>query len=75
MTGSVEAINIVFDGPPGHDAGRFVEVETDDGHSLSMGQWSQRSDGYWALRIENVQIPSSDVINRPDNAARDDPEP
>ena len=75
MKGSVQAIYIVFDGPPAHDGGRFVEVETDDGRSVSIGQWSERADGQWALRIENVQIPSPDVINRPDEAARDDPEP
>lgn len=75
MTGSLAAINIVFDGPPGHEAGRFVEVETDDGHSISLGHWLQRSDGYWALRIENALIPSLDVIDRPGKAARDDPEP
>lgn len=75
MTGRSEPINIVFDGPPTHTGGRFVEVEIDDGHSISLGQWLERPDGYWALRIENVHIPSPDVINRPDKAARDDPEP
>ncbi|WBQ04337.1 hypothetical protein [Kribbella sp. CA-293567] len=42
MTGSVQAINIVFDGPAAHEAGRFVEVEIDD--------------GLWALRIENGRL-------------------
>jgi hypothetical protein len=55
MNGPVQAINIVFDGPPSPDGGRFVEVETDDGRSISIGQWLQRSDGYWVLRMENVQ--------------------
>jgi hypothetical protein len=41
---------------------------------VSLGHWLERPDGTWALRIENVQI-SPDVINRPDEAARDDPEP
>ncbi len=75
MNGPVQAINIVFDGPPGHDGGRFVEVETDDGHSMTIGQWLKRTDGCWSLRIENVHIPSPDVINRPAPAAREDPEP
>ncbi len=75
MNGSVQAINIVFDGPPASEGGRFVEVETDDGHSISIGQWRERSDGKWALRIESVPIASPDVISRPDEAARDDPEP
>jgi hypothetical protein len=39
MNGSTQAINIVFDGPPGPDGGQFIEVETDDGHSLRIGQW------------------------------------
>ena len=45
------AINIVFDGPPGPEAGRFVEVETDDGKSINAGEWIKRPDGLWALRI------------------------
>ena len=44
-------INIVFDGPPGPEAGRFVEVETDDGASINAGEWIDRGDGLWALRI------------------------
>jgi hypothetical protein len=42
---------------------------------MRIGQWLERANGQWSLRIENVQIPSPDVINRPDEAARDDPEP
>jgi len=49
-----QAINIVFDGPPGHDAGRFVEVETDDGFSIKCGEWFQRPDGLWSLRIDEL---------------------
>lgn len=43
--------DIVFDGPPGPDAGRFVEVEDADGRSITLGKWLQRPDGYWVLRI------------------------
>jgi hypothetical protein len=71
----VEAINIVFDGPPHMTVGGFVEVETADGCSMRIGQWLERAGGQWALRIESVQIPSPDVSNRPDEAARGDPEP
>jgi hypothetical protein len=42
---------------------------------MSVGQWLERPDGYWVLRIENVYISSLDVINRPDEASRDDPNP
>lgn len=44
-------IDIVFDGPPGPEAGRFVEVEDSWGKSISIGEWIQRADGYWVLRI------------------------
>ncbi len=44
-------IDIVFDGPPSNEAGRFVEVENSHGVSISFGEWIQREDGYWALRI------------------------
>ncbi len=46
-----DAIDIVFDGPPGPAAGRFVEVENCKGESISVGTWVKRDDGYWALRI------------------------
>ncbi len=46
-------IDIVFDGPPSHEAGRFVEVENEQGASINFGEWVHRSDGYWALRIPN----------------------
>ena len=49
-----KAINIIFDGPPGPEAGRFVEVETDDGKSINAGEWIEREDGLWALRITEL---------------------
>jgi hypothetical protein len=30
---------------------RFVEVEDTEGNSLNFGEWVERTDGYWALRI------------------------
>lgn len=44
-------IDIVFDGPPGPEAGRFVEVENAQGRSISFGEWVHRPDGYWVLRV------------------------
>jgi NTP pyrophosphatase (non-canonical NTP hydrolase) len=52
-----EAINIIFDGPPGPEAGRFVEIETDDGKSLNVGEWIEKSGGMWALRITKSPRP------------------
>lgn len=47
-------INIIFDGPPGPKSGRFVEVETDDGKGISCGEWIEKEDGMWALRITEL---------------------
>lgn len=44
-------LDVVFDGPPGPEAGRFVEVEDAHGMSVSIGEWIDRGDGYWALRL------------------------
>lgn len=44
-------IAIVFDGPPSHEAGRFVEVNDSHGKSIDIGTWVSRGDGSWELRI------------------------
>jgi hypothetical protein len=49
--GPTEYVDVVFDGPPAPEAGRFVEVENDQGVSIKFGEWVHRPDGYWALRI------------------------
>lgn len=43
-------IDVVFDGPPAAESGRFVEVEH-DGASVNCGEWVERPDGTWALHI------------------------
>ena len=45
-------IDIVFDGPPSHESGRFVEVEDMQGRSVEVGEWIDRGDGLWALRLD-----------------------
>ena len=52
-----KTIDIVFDGPPGPESGRFVEVER-DGTSISIGEWVHREDGYWVLRIPDPEAES-----------------
>ena len=47
-------IDIVFDGPPGPESGRFVEVEDAGGKGICFGEWTHRPDGYWALRIPAI---------------------
>jgi hypothetical protein len=49
-----KAINIIFDGPPSHESGRFVEVETDDGKGIRAGEWIEKGNGLWALRITEL---------------------
>ena len=49
------AINIVFDGPPGPEICQFVEVEDDDGKGIRVGEWIERPDGLWALRIDAAE--------------------
>lgn len=44
-------IDIIFTGPPGPDSGRFIEVENAAGQSIRIGQWIDRGDGTWALRL------------------------
>lgn len=43
--------DVVFDGPPSAESGRFVEVEDEQGRSFNAGEWIDRGDGTWALRI------------------------
>lgn len=54
-------VDIVFDGPPGHIPGRFVEVENQDGAGINFGEWVHREDGYWVLRFvsRNLSINNS----------------
>lgn len=44
-------VDVVFDGPPSHESGRFVECEEPDGRSVKAGEWIDRKNGLWALRI------------------------
>lgn len=54
----MEYIDVVFDGPPSHESGRFVEVEDPTGRSVKVGEWINRDDGFWALRIKANAIDS-----------------
>lgn len=47
-----KVLRIIFDGPPGHEAGRFIEVESESGKSVSGGEWREINDGLWELRID-----------------------
>ena len=50
-------VNILFDGPPGPVAGRFVETEDGLGRGISFGEWVKPApddpSGYWRLRFDD----------------------
>lgn len=48
----VNAINLIFDNPPSPKLPGFIEAENDKGHSINVGEWTQRPDKTWCLRIE-----------------------
>ncbi len=52
-------VDIVFTGPPGPDTeAHFVEVEDPRGYSMRLGEWLEREDGYWVLRIRKEDWPT-----------------
>ncbi len=53
-TEKYQKIRVIFDGPPGSKAGRFVEVEDLDHKGLSIGEWIELDGDYtgmWALEL------------------------
>ena len=53
-------VDVVFDDGPGANAGRFVEVEDEAGRSIRIGEWIDRGNGMWALRIPRRIIATGD---------------
>lgn len=49
-------IDVVFDGPPGPVSGRFVEAEDATGKSINAGEWIDRGNGLYALRIPQSKL-------------------
>jgi len=47
-----EGLRIVFDGMPGPEGPRFVEVEDATGHSVNAGDWRTRPDGLCELVLK-----------------------
>ena len=43
-------MNILFDCSEGHSP-RLVEIEDDNGTSRKVGEWIERDDGLWNLKI------------------------
>ncbi len=49
-------LHIVFDGPPSHESGRFVEVNDHTGKSVRAGEWIE-SGQFWELVIQSPAPP------------------
>lgn len=65
-------IDIVFDGPPSAESGRFVEVENEHGRSINAGEWID-PDGagpYWRLRL-SLNAGLNDLAESINKIARD----
>jgi hypothetical protein len=60
-------IDIIFDGPPGPDGGRLVEIDDVTGQSVAIRTSFQRADGVWVLRITPAQIANPERIAAKDN--------
>lgn len=54
--GFSQRVDVVFDGPPDHEGPRFIEVEDMEGKSLKAGDWIERPNGQWALRLKIVNL-------------------
>lgn len=57
--GKFVTVDVVFDGPPGPNTDghtcNFVELEdTSTGASIGLGEWIDRGNGLWALRLRVV---------------------
>jgi hypothetical protein len=64
---TTQKIRVIFDGPPSHESGRFVEVETLDGKSINLGKWINNGNGMWALEFEVVTDSTPMVKHLPDS--------
>jgi hypothetical protein len=53
---ATKTVDVVFDGPPGPESGSFIEVEDQTGASIRVGQWIERDDGYWVLRLDIADV-------------------
>ena len=55
-------IRILFDGPPSHESGRFVEVENEKGESIKLGEWVQDGE-YWVLQFPDCREINNELLD------------
>jgi len=51
MKADVKKLRFIFEGPPGPEGPRFVEVEDQDGNSVCAGRWVNDPEGYSVLEV------------------------
>ena len=56
----IRYVDFVFDCAPGPKRPEFVEVHDETGASIELGEWVERSDGKWALRVPALGGPKPD---------------
>lgn len=42
-----EPLYVIFDGPPSHESGRFVELEDASGRSVARAEWTHEEGTAW----------------------------
>jgi len=52
----VKYIEILFDGPPSPEQKSLADVNAPSGASMDIGEWIDKGDGLWALRITPADI-------------------
>lgn len=57
-------VDIVFQGEPGGEAPQFVEVEDSKGRGIKFGEWIEREDGYWVLRVPMPTLPTLSQVRK-----------
>jgi len=61
-----QRLKVMFDGPPGPESGRFIEVEKEDGSSVNAGKWEELEDGRWALWLRVIDEDVSIMPEEPE---------
>ena len=62
---------VLFDGPPSHESGRFVELEDETGRSISAGEWVEEGP-FWVLVLP---APAGERLTEPEDEAPASPAP
>jgi len=57
----MKKIRFVFDGPPGPECGRFVEVENEKGESISIGEWVEEGK-FWYLEFPDHRTANAELL-------------